>query len=446
MADQAMSQDIFLYPSYNLSALRHGTTPMQSTSWNGQGMRHRGQLDNGPSMQPATDSAGFAFDSNTRMNYPMMAAQPGVMKGSGDFHINSWLFQNRATLPRQASHVKLPPSLSPKSQHSNVSEQETAVDGEHDHSSASSEWAQLTPRSPEDTKFFPGSVETPDQSSYPYLPSSSMMNDRHNGLRLDALANTHATQGSRMPLTGLTGPPLGLVNWAFFNNMSGSANGPSYHDSNHNLVPSPRMPTYENSFSANPFYQQRAAGFGSQYLNAPQANSSHRTLTSTNETRPNNTPQPNNTPPTPTPSPRGTDAQSRRREEDRKLVKWKLEGLTYKDIREKLGSNAAESTLRGRYRALTKRKEERVRKPMWTEKDIRLLQEDVEQQLDSFADIYPTLSRTARLSKMSWKRTSAYIVEHGGSYAFGNATCKKKWADLQRQKLEREQAQGQAHS
>ncbi len=45
-------------------------------------------------------------------------------------------------------------------------------------------------------------------------------------------------------------------------------------------------------------------------------------------------------------------------------------GLTYKDIRKKLGTQVAESTLRGRYRSLTKKKEDRRRKPEWQLVDV----------------------------------------------------------------------------
>ena len=52
------------------------------------------------------------------------------------------------------------------------------------------------------------------------------------------------------------------------------------------------------------------------------------------------------------------------------LVKSKLAGMTYKEIRRKGGFTEAESTLRGRFRTLTKNKEARVRKPEWAEIDV----------------------------------------------------------------------------
>ena len=29
-----------------------------------------------------------------------------------------------------------------------------------------------------------------------------------------------------------------------------------------------------------------------------------------------------------------------------------------------------------------------------------------------------------------WKEVAQHIFDHGGSYRFGNATCKKKWMDV----------------
>jgi hypothetical protein len=61
-----------------------------------------------------------------------------------------------------------------------------------------------------------------------------------------------------------------------------------------------------------------------------------------------------------------------RSEKDEFLLLKKQEGMTYREIRIQGSFTEAESTLRGRYRTLTKSKEERVRKPQWTEKDVGL--------------------------------------------------------------------------
>lgn len=61
-----------------------------------------------------------------------------------------------------------------------------------------------------------------------------------------------------------------------------------------------------------------------------------------------------------------------RRVEDQILLDGKQAGLTYKEIRRRMKTAVAESTLRGRYRSLTKARKDRVRKPVWTEKDVSL--------------------------------------------------------------------------
>lgn len=34
-------------------------------------------------------------------------------------------------------------------------------------------------------------------------------------------------------------------------------------------------------------------------------------------------------------------------------------------------------------------------------------------------------------NKVPWKKVADYISENGGSYHFGNATCKKQWLKIQ---------------
>jgi hypothetical protein len=68
--------------------------------------------------------------------------------------------------------------------------------------------------------------------------------------------------------------------------------------------------------------------------------------------------------------PRPMDAQAQRRADDDILLEGKRNGLTYKEIRKKMAVKCAESTLRGRYRSLTKARKDRVRKPTWTANDV----------------------------------------------------------------------------
>jgi hypothetical protein len=55
------------------------------------------------------------------------------------------------------------------------------------------------------------------------------------------------------------------------------------------------------------------------------------------------------------------------------LVRSKLAGMSYKDIRRKGEFTEAESTLRGRFRTLTKHKTARVRKPEWNDNDVSIM-------------------------------------------------------------------------
>lgn len=55
------------------------------------------------------------------------------------------------------------------------------------------------------------------------------------------------------------------------------------------------------------------------------------------------------------------------------LIDCKQRGLSYKDIKRMGGFKEAESTLRGRFRTLTKTKEQRVRKPKWLDRDVSYL-------------------------------------------------------------------------
>ena len=68
----------------------------------------------------------------------------------------------------------------------------------------------------------------------------------------------------------------------------------------------------------------------------------------------------------------GSRAAQRNTSTDVLLVQMRLEGKSYKEIKEALGLEEAESTLRGRHRSLTKPKEARVRKPEWTTQDVSI--------------------------------------------------------------------------
>lgn len=39
--------------------------------------------------------------------------------------------------------------------------------------------------------------------------------------------------------------------------------------------------------------------------------------------------------------------------------------------------------------------------------------------------------QTPSQNKVPWKHVADYIYDNGGSYHFGNATCRKKWDEIQ---------------
>ena len=55
------------------------------------------------------------------------------------------------------------------------------------------------------------------------------------------------------------------------------------------------------------------------------------------------------------------------------LLQCRAAGMSYKQLKEYGNLPEAESTLRGRYRVLTKSKQERVRCPVWTDRDVSLI-------------------------------------------------------------------------
>lgn len=142
----------------------------------------------------------------------------------------------------------------------------------------------------------------------------------------------------------------------------------------------------------------------------------------------------------------GTQAQ--RTADDATLLEGKAKGLTYKEIKKQLHVQCAESTLRGRFRSLTKPRKDRVRKPVWQQRDVscatnaffRLLTDPVkvhylnmyvEKELSRIdANHHQPLGHDQRLAKVQWKKVADFISASGGSYHFGNSTCKRKWIEL----------------
>ncbi|KAF1814993.1 hypothetical protein P152DRAFT_512310 [Eremomyces bilateralis CBS 781.70] len=133
---------------------------------------------------------------------------------------------------------------------------------------------------------------------------------------------------------------------------------------------------------------------------------------------------------------RSTASQDESRERGQKhkqnqfLVQSRRAGMPYSEIKKRGKFSEAESTLRGRFRILTKEKSQRVRRPAWKDVDIQLLRTAIGIHTKSSPDRVKV-----NASKIPWKKVSQYIAEHGGSYRFGYATCKKKWLAMQLHKL-----------
>lgn len=120
------------------------------------------------------------------------------------------------------------------------------------------------------------------------------------------------------------------------------------------------------------------------------------------------------------------------------LVQSKLAGMSYKEIRRLGKFTEAESTLRGRFRTLTKHKTARVRKPEWDDNDVSMLESRLAFNSAKSKQLRLLKKAVRKLSpklegqngKIPWKLVAEYIAENGGSYHFGNATCRKRWDEL----------------
>ncbi|KAG6106773.1 hypothetical protein E4U13_007239 [Claviceps humidiphila] len=121
----------------------------------------------------------------------------------------------------------------------------------------------------------------------------------------------------------------------------------------------------------------------------------------------------------PSPVPTQPATTNAKEYQDRILMEDRRNGWSYKKIRAVRNFGVTESTLRGRYRNLTKRSHERPRSPTWTEKDVHLLKIAV-----------PYFTSTTGSRKVSWKAVSEFIHSRGDSpHAFAYATCHKKWLE-----------------
>ncbi|RMD40083.1 hypothetical protein DV735_g5065, partial [Chaetothyriales sp. CBS 134920] len=138
------------------------------------------------------------------------------------------------------------------------------------------------------------------------------------------------------------------------------------------------------------------------------------------------------------------DPGRRNTSRDEELIKLRMLGVSYRDIKKKYGFDVAESTLRGRIRSLTKAKEQRLRKPVWKPKDISLLcscviefaiQHNLAVEVVGSHD-QPVLVSEETVNKISWKRVAETMAKRG-TYHYGNATTKKKYKEVRDEQLRR---------
>ncbi|KAF7563981.1 hypothetical protein G7046_g103 [Stylonectria norvegica] len=111
----------------------------------------------------------------------------------------------------------------------------------------------------------------------------------------------------------------------------------------------------------------------------------------------------------------------KRRLGDEFIVRCRLQGISYKRIKVLGKFTEAESTLRGRYRAKTKPKHERPRRPTWANKHLNAL----------IAAVFKVQSRSIGgcAGRLRWGLVAREVKARTG-YGFGFAACRKKWEQL----------------
>lgn len=140
-----------------------------------------------------------------------------------------------------------------------------------------------------------------------------------------------------------------------------------------------------------------------------------------------------------------SNTEQGRQAKDQFLLECRARGMTYKEIKESGNLTEAESTLRGRHRVLTKSKEERIRKPCWTDKDVSsppkplfpapltITSSNLRQQIELLRTIVQARSWRKNKGKKThilWGKVASDMVDAGSSYPFGSMTCSNKWSEL----------------
>ncbi|KAG8625632.1 hypothetical protein KVT40_006033 [Elsinoe batatas] len=126
---------------------------------------------------------------------------------------------------------------------------------------------------------------------------------------------------------------------------------------------------------------------------------------------------------------------SERKRRDNLLLKLRGEGKSYREIQAIAGFEEHESTLRGRMRILQRPEHARKRKPVWCTKDIRILEDLVDEEIEKAIrekkfKIRRGKETKSKYFKAPWCLISERLHERGAAYPFGPASCSKKWKEL----------------
>jgi hypothetical protein len=321
------------------------------------------------------------FNGNFRRNDELVYNDPGTQirtaKEEGDNgSSSSWLLPGMSSVPRGTNETGSEPltdtSLSPNRQLNDGMGLPFSPASMADQASLIGSWSatstslELTrgpsPKSISSEHAF-GMMPLQKVDSYPDAGYTSFL-----GMNQGMLTSTVPQTGARHQCNGLSNP---------FGSTGDTSSEYSYSQGSSPGVPSWYAPGYARGIGGLSFDARNSQALSSVDLRGPASASS----SGSDESR---TPFPG-VPPSrnrdTVPEPeqfqnrfqtaRSADAEAQRQLNDNILVQGKRDGLTYKEIRKKMvGEKPAESTLRGRFRSLTKARKDRVRKPTWTKRDV----------------------------------------------------------------------------
>lgn len=210
---------------------------------------------------------------------------------------------------------------------------------------------------PWDPRFFSPN----DTFNMEYPPSNMAMNNPQNMGRNPGMANWQLAANSQMQ--GFNFPMSDQQRYAVDQHLAAAQRPTSAQQ--HDL-------SKQGSESANPIqHSQQIIGPGTRYTGFQQpASGHHAILRSRGHTESTTEEEPGDTDAAPARLTLLSAEERQRQREQRILAEGKEAGKTYKQIQALIGTNIAESTLRGRWRMMSKAKCDRLRKPVWMNEDV----------------------------------------------------------------------------